>query len=154
MDSQIAGARAEIEQLQHEMTTHKNRLEFNQQRTDEIRQLISRAEEEITAAEMKRTRQAAEIQELDALVEKTRGSLAAKKDELQHFTEKLALIRKERSQREEELKTLAANYSRTEGRVSTAEDEVGGMIARREATAEYLKKLEREAEAAETKRND
>ena len=154
MDSQIAGVRAEIEQLQHEMTTHKNRIEFNQQRTDEIRQLISRAEEEIAAAETKRTRQVAEIEELDALVEKTRDSLAAKNGELQQFTEKLALIRKERSQRQEELKALAANYSRTEGRVSTAEDEVGGMLARREATAEYLKKLEREVEAAETKRND
>ncbi len=154
MDSQIAGVRAEIEQLQHELTTHRNRIEFNQQRTDEIRQLISRASEEIAAAEIKRTRQAIEIQELDTLVEKTKDSLTAKKDELQQFTERLALIRTERSEREEELRTLAASYSRTEGRVSTAEDEVGGMIARREATAEYLKKLEREVEVAEAKRND
>jgi chromosome segregation protein len=151
MDSQIAAVRAEVEQLQSEMAAHRNRIEFNQQRTDEIRQLISRAEEEIAAAEIKRTRQAAEIRELDASVEKTRASLAAKEGELRQFTERLALIRKDRAERAEELKTLAANYSRTEGRVSTAEDEVGGMIARREATAEYVKKLEREVEAAEAK---
>ena len=154
MDSQIAAVRAEVEQLQSEMAAHRNRIEFNQQRTDEIRQLISRAEEEVAAAEIKRTRQAAEIQELDASVEKTRASLAAKQDELQQHTERLAVIRKDRSERAEELKTLAANFSRTEGRVSTAEDEVGGMIARREATAEYVKKLEREVEAAETKHTD
>jgi chromosome segregation protein len=154
MDSQIGGVRAEIEKLQSEMTTHRNRIEFNQQRTEEIRDLISRAEEEIASAEVKRTRQAAEIEELDAQVEKTRASLAAKQKELQQFIDKLALIRKERSEREDELKTLAANYSRTEGKVSTAEDEVGGMIARREATAEYMKKLEREVEAAETKQRD
>ena len=152
VDAQIADVRAEVERLQSEIGTHRNRVEFNQQRTNEIKELIGRAQGEIAAAEAKRAQQQLEIQELNALVEKTSGILQAKQAELHRLTETVTKLRAERAARDEELKTLQLVSSKSENRISTMEDDLAGMSARREATADHLKSLEAEISAAQQAR--
>ena len=152
VDTQIADVRAEVERLQSEIGTHRNRVEFNQQRTDEITELIGRAQGEIAAADAKRAQQQLEIQELNALVEKTSGILQAKQAELDRLTEGVTKLRADRAARDEELETLQLASSKSESRISTMADDLAGMSARREATADHLKSLETEMTAAQQAR--
>src|ERR1700722_103245 len=50
IDSDIAAIRSDVQRLQSEMASHQSRIEFNRQRADELRELIERAQGEISAA--------------------------------------------------------------------------------------------------------
>lgn len=149
IDAQITEVRAEVERLQSEIGTHRNRIEFNRQRTEEITELIGRSKGEIAAAEARRAQQELEIQDLNALVEKTAAVIRDKQAELNGLSEIVAQLRADRSAREEELKTLQSASSRSENRISTMEDDLAGMSARRDATADHLKNLDAEIAAAQ-----
>ena len=152
IDAQIGEVRAEVERLQSDIGTHRNRIEFNRQRTDEITELIGRSKGEIAAAEAKRAQQELEIQELNALAEKTATVIREKQAALDHLTAMVAKVRSDRAAREEVLKTLQLASSKSENRISTMEDDLAGMSARREATADHLKNLEAETAAAQKSR--
>ncbi len=152
IDAQIAEVRAEVERLQSEIGTHRNRIEFNRQRAEEITELIGRSQAEIAAAEAKKAQQELEIQDLNALVEKTAATIQEKRADLARLTEAVSKLRLSRSAREEEMKALQLAFSRSENHVSAREDELAGVSARRGATAEHLKNLETEITAAQQAR--
>ena len=152
IDSEIGDVRGEVERLQSEIGTHRNRIDFNRQRTEEINELIGRSKAEIAAAEGKRAQQELVLSELNALVETTAGVVRQKQEELNRVTEVVTKLRTDRSLRDEELKTLESTASRAENKIATLEDELAGMVARREATADHLKNLAGEIAAAQTAR--
>ncbi|MGI8482390.1 MAG: chromosome segregation SMC family protein, partial [Chthoniobacterales bacterium] len=126
MDSQIAEGRADVQRLQSEMSAHHSRIEFNRQRAEELAELIERYERDIAAAETKRGEQETQIQEADALIEKTNLLLQTKQNEAEALTEKLRMLRAERVTNEENLQTLQLNLSKSESRLSALQDEVNG----------------------------
>jgi chromosome segregation protein len=152
IDAQIAEVRGEVERLQSEIGTHRNRIEFNRQRAEEITELIGRSKGEIAAAEAKRAQQELELKELNALVEKTATVIRDRQFELDRLTRATAQLRADRAAREEELKTLQLAASKSESRISTLADDLAGMVARRDATAEHLRNLDAEITAAQNAR--
>ncbi|HSH37808.1 MAG TPA: AAA family ATPase, partial [Chthoniobacterales bacterium] len=106
IDTRIGDARAEVQRLHSEMSAHRSRIEFNRQRAQELSELIDRYTNDIAAAETKRTEQANQISEADALIEKTNRLLEAKRTELAELTAKAAHLRAERAHRDAELQGL------------------------------------------------
>ncbi len=142
IDAQIADVRTEVEHLQSEIGAHRSRIEFNRQRTEEIAELIGRAQSEIAAAETKRARQQLEIQELKSLVDKTSHVLQSKRAEVDKLGALATKLQAERAAHEEELQTLQVASTKHEDRVSTLEEEHSSLAVRRESTLEHLRSLE------------
>src|SRR5438034_4007386 len=82
IDAQIAGSRSELQRLESEINAHRNRIQFNRQRAQELSELIERSRNDIATAETKRAQQGKEIQEANALIEKTTEALQTKEAEL------------------------------------------------------------------------
>ncbi|HKP04863.1 MAG TPA: chromosome segregation protein SMC [Chthoniobacterales bacterium] len=143
IDSEISDARAEVQRLQSELAGLRNRIEFNRQRAQELGELIARNEADIAAAEAKRTEQATQLQEADALIARTNQLLAGKEREVEQFTEKLQSARGERVQKEEELQALQLSLSKLESRITTLQNDLAGMTARRDATSARIAELVR-----------
>ncbi len=141
IDDKIGEARAQVQRLQSEIATHRNRIQFNQQREQEFSELMERYRGDISAAEAKRTEQESQIHEADLLIEKTERLLATKQDELAQWNDKAAQLRAERGQREEQLNDLQASISKLEAKVSALDGEFSGNNARREATAARIADL-------------
>src|SRR5712691_8389257 len=141
IDIEIADARAEAQRLQSEIAAHRSRIEFNRQRAQELTELIERSRSDIAAAETKRSQQAAQIREADALIEKTNRILQAKQNELAKLTEQLSKIRGAREAREAGRQTLRASLSKYETRVAALEDDLSGITARREMTEEQISQI-------------
>src|SRR5207237_5527670 len=114
LDAQIGDARAEVEHLQSDIAGHRSRIEFNRQRADEIRELITRAQVEVAAAEAKRDQQQAQMKDVNALIEKTAHVLESKQAEVARLNELTASLRKTRDDRERELQTVQVALSKHE----------------------------------------
>lgn len=142
VDARIGDARGEVQRLQSEIAAHHNRIEFNQQRSQEFEELIERYGNDIEAAEAKRTQQESDIKEADALIEKTNRLLATKESELAQLTEKSAQLREARSERESELHALQLSISKLESRSAALEDELNGNGVRRDTTAARITDLD------------
>ncbi len=154
IDARIGDARAEVQRLHSEMSTHRSRIEFNRQRAEEINELIARYGTDIAAADAKRTEQATQIEEADALIEKTTALLQAKEAELAELTARTSSLRTERAERETELQTLQASLAKAESRLNALTDEVSGTKSRREATLARVTDLAVEIQAATTARDE
>src|SRR3954454_14232935 len=118
VDAQIGDARAEVQRLQGEMGSLRNRIEFNRQRAQEIGELIERYTGDIAAAETRRSEQATQLEEADALIARTNQLLASKEIEVEQLTTALQTARAERSQKENELQTLQSSLSKLEGQIA------------------------------------
>ncbi|CAN5513857.1 chromosome segregation protein SMC [soil metagenome] len=153
IDTRVGDARAGVQRLHSEMSAHRSRIEFNRQRAQEITELIERYTSDIAAAETKRTQQANQISEADALIEKTNRLLETKKEELQELAAKAARLRDERSDREAELQNLQMALSRAENRITALGDEIAGTKTRRETTASRIAELGQEIAAATATRD-
>src|SRR5213078_1763013 len=57
IDARIAGSRSELQHLESEINAHRNRIQFNRQRAEELNELIERSRNDIAVAETKRERQ-------------------------------------------------------------------------------------------------
>jgi chromosome segregation protein len=143
LDGRIGDARAEVQRLQSEMSALRNRIDFNRQRAQELGELIERYESDIAAAEAKRTEQASQLQEADALIARTNQLLETKENEVEQLTETLHAARTERGQREEELQALQLSLSKFEARITTFQNDLTGVTARRDATAARISELSR-----------
>ena len=141
LDRQINDARSEAQRLENQISAHRNRIEFNRERTQELSLLIERYQNDIETAETKRARQETEIHETDALLEEIESLLASRQKDLTKLTERTAKLREERIQREGELQELELTISKAENRVATLEEEISGTTARREATQARLSEL-------------
>src|SRR5438034_1373500 len=140
-DIEVADIRAEAQRLQSEIAAHRSRIEFNRQRRDELSDLIERARGDIATAESKRKQHAAQIRESDALIEKTQRFLQSKQDELANVTELLDKLRAKREARQVDRETARASLSKYEARIDKLEDELAGITARRELTAEQIRQI-------------
>jgi chromosome segregation protein len=141
VDGEIGDARAEVQRLQSEMAGLRNQIDFNQQRAQEIGELIERYTGDIAAAETKRSEQATQLQEADALIARTNQLLVSKELEVTQLTEALQAARAERLQKEDELQALQASLSKLESRIASLQTDLSGMTARRDATSARLAEL-------------
>ncbi|MEY2519139.1 MAG: chromosome segregation protein [Verrucomicrobiota bacterium] len=143
IDTEIGDARTEMQRLQGEMAGLRNRIEFNRQRAQELAELIERYENDIAGAEAKRSEQASELQEADALIARTNQLLETKESEVEQLTETVRLARGQRVKSEDALQALQISLSKLENRIATFENELSGMTARRDATSERISELAR-----------
>jgi chromosome segregation protein len=141
VDAEIGDARAEVQRLQSEMAGLRNRIEFNQQRAQEIGELIARYTSDIDSAEAKRSEQATQLQEADALIARTNQLLLSKEREVEELTEALRAARAERTEKEDELQTLQGSLSKLESRIASLQTDLTGMTARRDATSARITEL-------------
>ncbi len=154
IDTKIADGRTELQRLQSEIGTHHSRIEFNRQRASELTELIERSRKDIAGAEAKRTQQHKDIEQANALIEKTSTLVQAREAELAELTASIAELRTERSTHETELEKLRASFSKNESRTEELEDELSGITIRRETTQENQRDLDAaisEANKARTK---
>ncbi|MEP6810752.1 MAG: AAA family ATPase, partial [Chthoniobacterales bacterium] len=154
IDSRVGDARAEVQRLQSAMSTHRSRIEFNRQRSEEINELMARYRLDIATAETKRTEQATQIEEADALIEKTNALLDAKEEELSKLTERVSELRAERSTRENELQSLQTSLAKAENRLTTLSDELSGTKTRRDATGLRISELSAAVNASTSARDE
>jgi chromosome segregation protein len=141
IDGKIGDARARVQGLHSEIAALRNRIDFNQQRAQELGELIERYESDIAAAEAKRSEQETQIQEADALIARTNQLLKTKENEVDQVTEILQAARTERVQREEELESLHLSLSKFEARITTFQNDVTGVAARRDLTTARISEL-------------
>jgi chromosome segregation protein len=143
IEGKIGDARTEVQRLQGEISGLRNRIEFNRQRAQELAELIARYESDIAAAEARRSEQETQIHEADALIARTNQLLETKENEVEELTETLRAARAERGQREDELQSLHLSLSKFESRITTLQNDVTGVTARRDATAARVAELNR-----------
>jgi chromosome segregation protein len=143
VDNEIGDARAEVMRLQNEIATLRSQIEFNRQRGEEIGELIERYTNDIAAAEGKRTEQATQLQEADALIARTNQLLVSKEQEAERLNEALQAARSERAEKEEELRTLQLSLSKVESRITSLASDLTGVKARRDATSGRTAELTR-----------
>lgn len=143
IDGEIGDARAEVQRFQSEMSGLRNRIEFNRQRAQELAELIERYESDIAAAETKRSEQATQLQEADALIARTNQLLATKELEVEKLTETSRAARSERVQKEDELQALQLSLSKLENRITSLQNDLTGIAARRDATTARISELTR-----------
>ena len=141
IDIEIADVRAETQRLQSEIAANRSRIEFNRQRAEELIELIERGHSEIAGAEAKRSHQASQIQETDALIEKISRVLQSKEEEIGKVTDLITKLRAQREVRENVRETVQLSLSKHEARIAALEDDLAGITARREMTQEQIRQI-------------
>ena len=147
IDTEIAESRAEVQRLDSEIATHRNRIEFNRQRAQELTELIERARRDIADAESKRNRQTAQIKQTNSVIAEIEQHLKEKEAELTELSVLAGEIHQKRSDRVTRLQDLQLALSKSESRISALEEELLGTKARRELTHAQIEQLITEIEA-------
>ena len=147
IDTEIAESRAEVQRLDNEIGTHRNRIEFNRQRAQELAELIDRARRDIGEAENKRHQQEAQIKQTNSSIAEIEQHLKEKEAELTELSALAGEIHKKRSDRVTRLQELQLALSKSESRISALEEELTGTKARRELTHAQVEQLLKEIEA-------
>ena len=142
IDARIAEGRSELQRLQSQIDTYHNRIQFNRQRAEELTELIERSRKDVAAAEAKRLQQGKDLEEANALVEKTSRLLQAKEGELEKLTNLISKLRSERNAYDSKLKALQSSGSKNEERIAQLEDDLSGLAIRRDATDEARRGLD------------
>src|SRR5204863_6231679 len=96
IDAEIAESRAEVQRLDSEIAAHRNRIEFNRQRAQELAELIERAQRDIAEAENKRNQQAAQIKQPNSSIAEIEQQLKEKEAELAELSALAGEIHKKR----------------------------------------------------------
>src|SRR6185436_20054138 len=143
----IADARAEVQRLDSEIATHRNRIEFNRQRAQELAELIGRAQRDVADAENKRNQQAAQIKQTNNSIAEIEQHLKEKEAELAGLSVLAGEIHKKRSDRVTRLQELQHALSKSESRISALEEELTGTKARRDLTHAQTEQLKTQIEA-------
>ena len=147
IDTEIAESRAEVQRLDSEIGTHRNRIEFNRQRAQELTELIERARRDVAEAENKRNQQEAQIKQTNSSIAEIEQHLKEKEAELTELSALAGEIHKKRSDRVTRLQELQLALSKSESRISALEEELTGTKARRELTHAQVEQLLKEIEA-------
>src|SRR4249919_935194 len=147
IDTEIAESRAEVQRLDSEIGTHRNRIEFNRQRAQELTELIDRARRDITEAEKKRHLQEDQIKQTNSSIAEIEQHLKQNEAELTELSVLAGEIHKKRSDRVTRLQELQLALSKSESRISALEEELTGTKARRELTHAQVEQLLKEIEA-------
>jgi chromosome segregation protein len=144
LDVEIAGSRAEMQRLDSEIVAHRNRIEFNKQRAEELTGLIQRAWRDIAEAETKRGKHATEIEQTNSSIAKIEQHLREKETELTKVSALAGEMHKDRTERGTRLQTLQIALSKSESRISALNEELSGTKARRELTGAQIEQLAKE----------
>jgi chromosome segregation protein len=144
IDTEIAESRAEVQRLDSEIATHRNRIEFNRQRAQELAELVERARRDVAEAENKRNQQAAQIKQTNNSIAEIEKQLKEKEAELTELSLLAGEIHKKRSDRVTRLQELQLALSKSESRISALEEELTGTKARRELTHAQIAHLLKE----------
>jgi len=144
IDVEIAESRAEVQGLDGEIATHRNRIEFNRQRAQELTELIERARRDVVDAENKRNQQAAQIEQTNSSIAEIEQHLKEKEAELTELSVLAGEIYKKRSDRVTRLQELQLAVSRSESRTSALEEELTGTKARCQLTHAQVEQLLKE----------
>jgi chromosome segregation protein len=147
IDTEIADARAEIQRLDSEIATHRNRIDFNCQRAQELAELMERAQRDVADAENKRNQQAAQISRTNNSIAEIEQHLKEKEAELAELSALAGEIHKKRSDRVTRLQELQLALSKSESRLVALEEELTGTKARRELTHAQVDQLKSDIEA-------
>jgi chromosome segregation protein len=132
--------------LESEIATHRNRIEFNRQRAQELAELIERARRDVAEAENKRNQQAAQIKQTNSSIAEIEQHLKEKEAELAELSALATEIHKKRSDRVARLQELQLALSKSESRILALEEELTGTKARRKLTHAQIEQLLREIE--------
>src|SRR4029079_8738516 len=124
IDVQIASSRSELQSLEGEINGHRNRIQFNRQRAEELNELVERSRNEIAAAETKRAQQGKEIRETTALIEKTSEALQVSEAELKRLTGRLSELRTEQLEHASKFETLEKAASEIGRRIADLGEEI------------------------------
>ena len=146
IDRAIAESRAEVQRLDGEIATHRNRIEFNRQRAEELAELIERAQREVADAENKRNQQAAQIKQTNNSIAEIEQQLKEKEAELTELSALAGEIHRKRTDRVTRLQELQLALSKSESRISALEEELTGTKARRQLTQAQIEQLVTEIE--------
>jgi chromosome segregation protein len=141
IDTEIADSRAEVQRLDSEIAAHRNRIEFNRQRAQELTELIERARREIAEAENKRNQQAAQIKQTNSSIAEIEQQLKQNEAELAELSTLAGEIHRKRSDRVSRQHELQVALSKSESRISALEEELSGTKARREITHTQIEQL-------------
>src|SRR6188472_2029355 len=147
IDTEIAESRTEVQRLDSEIATHRNRIEFNRQRAQELAELIERARRDVAEAENKRNQHAAQIEQTNSSIAEIEQQLKEKEAELTELSALAGEIHTKRSDRVTRLRELQLALSKSESRISALEEELTGTKARRELTHAQVEQLLKEIEA-------
>jgi chromosome segregation protein len=153
IDTEIADSRAEVQRIDGEIAAHRNRIEFNRQRAQELAELIERAQRDVAEAENKRNRQAAQIKQTNRSIAEIEQHLKEKEAELTELSVLAGEIHKKRTDRVTRLQELQLALSKSESRISALEEELTGTKARRELTHAQIDQLVGNIEALAKARN-
>src|SRR5207244_13191023 len=121
IDTDIADSRAEVQRLDSEIGAHRNRIEFNRQRAQELAELIERAQRDIAEAESKRNQHAAQIEQTNSSITEIEQHLREQEAELTELSALAGEIQEKRSERVTRLQELQLAVSKSESRISTLE---------------------------------
>jgi len=147
LDIDIADSRAAVQQLESDIiAAHRNRIEFNRERAEELSELVGRARRDITDAGKKRKQHAAEIEQTNNSIAQIEGNLKEKEAELTQLGTLAAEIQKKRTERSRHLHELQFALSKSGSRTAALEEEFSGTRARRELTRAQIKQLARQIE--------
>jgi chromosome segregation protein len=144
IDADIANSHAAVQRLDSEIAAHRNRIEFNRQRTEELAGFTERARRDIAEAETKRERHAAEIEQTNNSIAKIERHLKEKEAELANVSALAGEMHKHRTERNTRLQALQLALAKSENRISALNEEVSGTKARRELTGAQLEQIARE----------
>ena len=141
IDAKIADSHTAVQRLDSEIAAHRNRIEFNKQRADELAGFTERARRDIAEAETKRGKHAAEIEQTNSSIAKIQEDLKAKEAQLIEMTALAGEMHKDRTERDGRLQALYLALSKSESRISALNEELSGTNARRELTAAQIEQL-------------
>ena len=141
IDVEIADSHAAVQRLDSEIAAHRNRIEFNKQRAEELAGFIERARREIAEAETKRKKHATEIEQTNSSIAKIEEDLEEKEAELIELTALAGEMHKDRAERDTRLQALQLALSKSESRISALNEELSGTKARRELTGAQIEEL-------------
>jgi len=142
IDTQIADGRTGLQRLESEIAGHQNRIQVNRQRADELTELIERFRKDIAVAEAKRVQQEKQLQDANALIEKTNEVLQWKETELAKLTALISQVRAEQSAHKSKFEAVRLASSKNENRIAELEDEISGIAVRREITEENRRDID------------
>src|SRR5437763_1422847 len=153
IDTQIADGRTELQRFESEIAGHQNRIQVNRQRADELTELIERFRKDIAVAKAKRVQQEKELQDANALIEKTNEVLQGKETELAKLTALISQLRAEQSAHKSKSEALRLAGSKNENRIAELDDEISGIAVRREITEENRRNIDKAISDADAARN-
>src|SRR4051812_2780682 len=154
IDTEIADSRAEVQRLDSEIATHRNLIDFNRQRAQELTEFMERARRDIAEAENKRNQQEAQIKQTNTSIAELEQQLKEQDTELTQLSGLAGEIHKKRSDRVTRLQELQLAISKSESRMSSLKEELTGTKARREFTHSQVEQLLREIDALSEARDE